>query len=47
MDGFGAYAAFVPEKRIGIVVLANKALPIPARITAAHAVLEQLSREGQ
>jgi beta-lactamase class C len=42
-NGFGAYAAFVPEKKIGIVMLANKNVPIPARIAAAHAVLEQLS----
>ena len=44
-DGFGAYAVFVPDKRIGLVMLANKNYPIPARITAAHAVLQQLSNE--
>jgi beta-lactamase class C len=44
-NGFGAYVAFVPEKKIGIVMLANKNIPIPARITATHAVLEQLSSE--
>jgi beta-lactamase class C len=42
-NGFGAYVAFVPEEKIGIVMLANKNFPIPARITAAHAVLGQLS----
>lgn len=41
-NGFGAYVAFVPEKRIGIVMLANKNFPIPARITATHAVLTQI-----
>lgn len=44
-NGFGAYVAFVPERRIGIVMLANKNVPIPARITAAHAVLEQLASD--
>jgi beta-lactamase class C len=45
-NGFGSYAAFVPEKRVGIVMLANKNFPIPARITAAYAVLEVLSSQG-
>jgi beta-lactamase class C len=44
-NGFGVYVAFVPEKKIGIVMLANKNFPIPARITAAHAVIERLSLE--
>ena len=42
-DGFGAYAAFVPDRRIGLVMLANKNFPIPARVTAAHAVLTALA----
>jgi CubicO group peptidase (beta-lactamase class C family) len=46
-NGFGSYAAFVPEKRIGIVMLANKSFPIPAPIAAAYAVLEQLAAQPQ
>lgn len=42
-DGFGSYAAFVPDRHIGIVMMANKNFPIPARISAAHAVLEELA----
>ena len=42
-NGFGAYAVFLPEQMIGLVLLANRNLPIAARVTAAHAVLEQLA----
>lgn len=46
-SGFSAYVAFVPAQEIGIVMLANKALPSPPRVTAAHAVLEALSGLGR
>jgi beta-lactamase class C len=45
-NGFGSYVAFVPTRKIGVVMLANKSFPTPARITAAHAVLAQLSSEA-
>jgi beta-lactamase class C len=43
--GFSAYAAFVPAQRIGIVMLANKSIPTPARVTAALSVLEALTAQ--
>jgi len=38
-NGFGAYAAFVPARRAGVVMLANRNFPNAARIEAAHAIL--------
>jgi beta-lactamase class C len=40
---FGGYVLFVPEKKVGIVMLANRSFPIPARVTALHAILEQIA----
>ncbi len=42
-DGFGNYIVFVPQKKIGIVLLSNRNYPIPARVKAAHAILVQLA----
>ncbi|MDC7828947.1 serine hydrolase [Pseudomonas sp. BaP3] len=41
-NGFGAYALFIPERRIGLVILANRNYPNSARIETAWRILQQL-----
>ncbi|WP_422822581.1 class C beta-lactamase [Vreelandella populi] len=41
-NGFGAYVAFIPSQRLGIVMLANRNYPNQARITTAHHILTTL-----
>ena len=45
--GFSNYVAFVPQMKIGVVMLANKSYPPEARVKAALAILEQVAPKGQ
>ncbi|CAB3699871.1 Beta-lactamase [Achromobacter piechaudii] len=39
-NGFGAYVAFVPARKIGVVILANRNIPNEARVRLAYRILE-------
>ena len=41
-NGFGTYVAFVPARKVGIVLLANKSYPIDARVAASFEILSRL-----
>ncbi|MGK8206554.1 class C beta-lactamase [Burkholderia cenocepacia] len=41
-NGFSTYVAFIPAKRVGIVMLANRSFPNDARVEAAYRILASL-----
>jgi beta-lactamase class C len=41
-NGFGAYVAFIPARRCGVVLLANQNYPIPDRVTTAYRILSSV-----
>lgn len=43
-NGFGSYIAFVPQQKVGIVMLANKRYPNPARVEAASKIIQTLTQ---
>ncbi len=43
-NGFGAYLAFIPSQRFGIVVLANRNFPNEERVEIAYTIYKALSR---
>lgn len=41
-DGFSSYIAFIPAKKAGVVILANKSYPLDQRVTAGYKILAAL-----
>lgn len=42
-NGFGAYTAFIPSKKFGIVILSNKNFPNEARISLAYKIFSKIN----
>ena len=45
-EGFATYIAYVPRKKIGVVLLANKYYPNEQRVQAAYGILSQLTNSA-
>lgn len=45
--GFAAYVAYIPGKKLGIVMLSNKNYPVPPRVTMAYQILTGIDALAQ
>jgi beta-lactamase class C len=45
-NGFGAYAAFIPGRKIGLVLMANRNHPVAARLRLAERIFSALNVRG-
>jgi len=45
-NGFGAYVAFVPQKRMGVVILANRYYPNEDRVKIVHQLFARFDSDG-
>ncbi|KGS04140.1 class C beta-lactamase [Burkholderia sp. ABCPW 111] len=43
-NGFSTYVAFVPSKKVGVVILANKSYPLGERVTAGYTIVDSIVR---
>ncbi|EGT4295105.1 beta-lactamase [Cronobacter sakazakii] len=43
-NGFSTYAVFIPEKRIALIMLANKWFPNDDRVKAAYTIIQELDK---
>ena len=46
-NGFGSYVAYIPQKRLAVILLANKNYPNSARVDAAYQILNSVGHVAE